>query len=251
MEFLEDMMIINKSVLDKTFKSFINNWLLVFTGIIYTLVNLVLYRLMGILFSGSLNILSGIASALITSTIISNYLYLLFNVINYNRLTVNNFRDGFTEFVRKIYGVLFVAYIVNLLFSLILPGVGAMAGNLSYVIYLIAGLVLNALPETIYLKDYGAWDSIVYSFEFIKENLVNWIVPNAIFYGLIYMITGRILLENIFNTHLGFSFSTNIIYIIMYIAAQVIFTFMMIYRGHLYKILSTSTRRKRMFMRKI
>lgn len=251
MSFFEDMIYVNKSAFEKTFKSFVKNWFIVFTGIVYTFINLILYRLLGALFTGPLFILSGIASALITSTIVSNYLYLLFNIVNYNRLTINNFKDGFTELVRKIYGVLFVAYIASLLFSFIIPNMGMRYGNFTYIIYLIAALVLNALPETIYLKSYGAWDSIVYAFEFFKENLVNWLVPNVIFYGMIYIITGKVLLEDIFNTHIGFNFSKSITAIIIYTAAQVLFSFMMIYRGHLYKILSTSTRRKRTFMRKI
>ena len=251
MSFFEDMIYVNKSVLEKTVKSISKNWMIILTGFLYTVINIVLYNLLGILFRGPISILSGIASALITSSLISNYLYLLFNIVSYNRLTVNNFQDGFTYYVRKIYGVLFVAYIGRLLLSFAIPILGPIGISLGLLLPLILGVGLNALPETVYLKDRDAWESIVYSLEFLRDNWINWLIPNVVFYGAIYLIIGKLILGNVFNTHIGFNFSTNIIYIVRYLIAQVIFSFMMIYRGHLYKILSTSTRRKRMFMKKI
>lgn len=251
MNFIEDMIYVNKSALDKTFKSITKNWMIILTGFVYTVINLVLYNLMGVLFRGPLYILSGIASALVMSSLVSNYLYLLFNLVSYNRLTTNNFKDGFTYYVRKIYGVFFVGYIGSLLLSIVIPMLGSLGVTLGFVLPMVLGLGLNALPETIYLKGYDSWESILYSLEFLKDNWINWLLPNIILYGAIYFLTGNLLIGNVFNTHLGFSLSTNFIYLGMYLIAQTIFSFMMIYRGHLYKILSTSTRRKRTFMKKI
>lgn len=252
MEFLEDMIDVNKGVLDKTIKKMTENWMLIFTGLAYTIINLLAYNVLGVLFAGPLGILSGIAFALLQSSIASNYLYLLFNVVNYNRLTVNNFKNGFTNYIRKIYGVLFVMYLGRLLLSALIPILGPLANILNLIFLFGIPILVNALPETVYLKGYDAWESIVYSLEFLKENFVNWIVPNVIFYGLIFFVSGQILLNGgIFVTNVDFNMSTNLIDIIRYLIAQAIFTFMMVYRGHLFKILSTSTRRKRMFMKKI
>lgn len=251
MNYLEDMIYVNKSALDKTLKSITKNWMIILTGFLYTIINLVLYSVLGLLFRGPLYILSGIASALIMSSLVSNYSYLLFNIVNYNRLTMDNFKEGFTHYVRKIYGILFIGYIGSLLLSFVLPILGSISAGLGFILALILGIALNALPETIYLKDYDAWESILYSLEFLKDNWINWLVPNVILYGAIYFITGEILLGNVFNTHLGFNFSTSPIYVGRYLIAQTIFSFMMIYRGYLYRVLSTSTRRKRTFMKKI
>lgn len=250
MNYLQDMIDVNKTALEKTFKSLAKNWMIIFTGIVYTVINLIVYRLLGIVFMGPLFILSGIASALVMSSIVSNYLYLLSNVVNYNRLTINNFKEGFTYYIRRIYGVFFVGYLGSILLNMVVPLFGPIGNYLDIAIYIVMGIALNALPETIYLKSYDAWESILYALEFLKENWLNWIVPNAVFYTSIYLISGDILL-NVFNTHLGFNLSKNPLIIIIYAVTQLIFSFMMIYRGHLYKILSTSTRRKRMFMKKI
>lgn len=252
MEFLEDMIYVNKGVLDKTIKSFTKNWMIIFTGLAYTIINMLVYNILGLLLAGPLSILSGIAFALVQSSIVSNYLYLLNNVVNYNRLTINNFKDGFTYYVRKIYGVLFVMYLGRLLLSTVTPILGQAGQVLNLLIFFGIPIILNALPETVYLKEYDAWESIVYAFGFLKENVINWVIPNLIFYGVIYFVSGQILLDiNIFNTGLRFNLSTNIDAIVFYMVGQTIFSFMMIYRGHLYKILSTSTRRKRAFMKKI
>lgn len=250
MNFLEDMIDINKGVLDKTMKSFIKNWIIIFTGIVYTIINLLAFNLLGLIFAGPLSILSGIAFALLRSSIASNYLYLLFNIVNYNRLTTNNFKEGFTYYIRKMYGIFFVAYIGRLLLTTITPLLGGIGNYLNISVYLLMAIALNALPETVYSKSYDSWESILYALEFLKENWLNWLVPNALFYAAIYLISGNLLL-NVFNTHLEFNFSTAPLYIVIYAIAQTVFSFMMIYRGHLYKILSTSTRRKRMFMKKI
>jgi hypothetical protein len=128
-----------------------------------------------------------------------------------------------------------------------------MLGGLSFIIniavYLGIFVLLNPLPETIYLKSYGSWESVQSAFEFMGENWLNWILPNVIFLGAIYLITGNVL-TNIFTTHLSFNMVFSIRNIILYIVGQGLFSFTMIYRGHLYKILSGSTRRKRMFMNK-
>lgn len=250
MNYLEDMIDVNKSVLDKTLKSFTKNWMIIITGIVYTVMNLIAINILGILFAGPLSVLSGIAFALLRSVIASNYLYLLFNIVNYNSLTIDDFKNGFNYYLRKIYGIFFVLYIIQLLLSMVSSVFGSFGNSLIMIISLVSAVALTALPETVYLKQYDAWESIVYSLNFLKENVINWVIPNLIFYLAIYLITGEILLE-IFNVNVGFDFSMNPISMISYVLAQTVFSFMMIYRGHLYKILSTSTRRKRMFMKKI
>lgn len=247
MDIIKDMIYVNKTSGMKTLKNFKKNWYILFTGIVYTILNLMIFNIISRLFIGPLYILSGIVVAIISSSFISNYLYLLFNIINYDRITFQDFKDGFTFFLWKIYGVFFIGYIASLLLSLF----GGTLGDITTLLYLGVLIALNALPETLYLKTYSPWESILKALEFIQENWLNWLIPNMIFLILLYMITGNIL-TNIFNTHLSFNvFSVfSIKEIIRYILGQILFSIMMMYRGNLYKILSTSTRRKRMFMNK-
>lgn len=250
MSFLEDMIYVNKNVLGKTVKSFTKNWQITLTVVAYTLINILVYNLFNILFAGPFSLLSGIIRTLVNSSIVSSYLYSLFNIISYGRFSLDIFKNGFTQYVRKIYGIFFIGYLGRLLLSLVAPMFGVSAGFITIIVGIMVAFVLNPLPEAVYLKSYGSLDTITYSLEFLKENFVQWFVPNLLFYGVIYLLTGQ-LLFNLFNTNLEFVFSSNVLDILLFAVGQVIFSFMMVYRGHLFKVLSTSNRRKRMFMRKV
>lgn len=249
MNYLKDFIYVNKISVSKTYQSLKNNLLIIFTGFFYTLLNVVAFGILNRLFVGPLFIISGFIMAIISSSFISNYLYLLYNVINYNRFTLNDFKRGFTYFIWKIYGVFFIAYLGEILLSFAnrMLGVGAIALNI--IVAIAIYILFNPLPETLYLKDYSPMDSIMYTIEFIQENWLNWLVPNTILIVILYSVTGNIIF-GIFNTHMNFNMIFTLKNIMMYLIAQIIFSFIMVYRGHLYKLLSGSTRRKRMFMNK-
>lgn len=229
--------------------SFRKHWIIIFTGFIYTSLSFIIYNILGLILRGPMAVFSGILVALITSSLISNYLYLLFNIINYDRLNFQHFKDGFTYFLWKIYGVFFIGFIGNYLLSFLFRIIGTRAFALNLIVNLIIIILLNPLPEVLYIKSYSPWDSILDAIKFMEENWINWLVANIIFYALIFVVTGNIM-SGLFNTHTSFSMIFNLKGIILYLLGQLIFSFMMIYRGHLYKILNGSTRRKRMYMRK-
>lgn len=250
MDFITDFLLINKQTLKKTINSLIGNWMIILTGIVYLILNIVIYTVVLTLFRGVLSIFGGIILAIVSAGLISNYLYLLFNVINYDRITFQDFKDGFMYFLRKIYTIFFFAWIGSFLLNTFSGILGSNAYVLNIIISISILFILNALPETLYLKTMEPMESIMYAVDFIKENWLNWLIPNAIFYIALYFLTGKII-TNLFTTHLFFGFNFNGLSIIMYLLGQGVFSFMMIYRGHLFKLLSTSTRRKRMYMNKL
>ena len=249
MDYLKDFIYVNKHSLKKTIVSLKDNWMIVFTGLVYTILNLIIYSIINTLFIGPLYIISGFIMAIVSSGFISNYLNLLFNIINYNKFSLEDFKSGFTAFLWKIYGIFFIAYLGQLLLSLASNILGAGAVLLNFIVWISVLILFNPLPEIIYLKSYSPTDTIMHSIEFIQENWLNWLVPNIVFFGILYLTTGNILF-GIFNTHISFNMIFTISNIIIYIVGQIIFSFIMIYRGHLFKLLSGSTRRKRMFMNK-
>lgn len=249
MDILRDIIYVNKQTAQKTSRSFLNSWPIIFVGIIYGVLNPLLYSLIGNIFVGPLYILSGMVMAIISSGLISSFLYLLYNIINYDRFRFNDFKYGFTYFIWKVYGIFFVGYIARLLLDMFHGTLGNISLILNLIWYIVLLILMNPLPETVYLKSYSSWDSILNSLEFMQENWFDWLLPNIIFSILLYIISGKIL-TGIFNTHIALSMNMTTIGIIKYLLGQFIFSVMMIYRGHLYKLLSSSTRRKRMFMRK-
>ena len=249
MDYLNDLIYVNKDSFKKTITSLKSNWLIIFTGLVYTFLNIIVYKIIGTLFVGPLYIISGFISAIVSSSLISNYLNLLFNIINYNRFSFEDFKSGFTAFLWKIYGVFFIAYLGQLLLSLVSNILGAGAVVLNFVIWIIVVILFNPLPEIIYLKYKSPTESITDSIKFMQENWLNWLVPNIVFFTILYVVTGN-LQFGIFNTHISFNMIFTLKNIIIYILGQIIFSFTMIYRGHLFKLLNGSTRRKRMFMNK-
>lgn len=249
MDYLKDFVYVNKDSLKKTMVSLKENWLIIFTGLLYTFLNIIVYKIIGTLFVGPLYIISGFILAIVSSSLISNYFNLLYNIINYNRFSLEDFKSGFTPFLWKIYGVFFIAYLGQLLLSLLNNILGAGAVLLNLVIMITVVVLFNPLPEIIYLKSKNPAESIMDSIEFMKENWLNWMVSNIVLFIILYFVTGY-LQFGIFNTHISFNMIFTLKNIVIYILGQIIFSFTMIYRGYLFKLLNGSTRRKRMFMNK-
>lgn len=245
MNIIQDLIIINKKIVLKSLKSTIRNWRIFLVGIAYIIASIIIWRV-----AANAWILSGIIIALFQSAIISNYLYLIENIVSYDKFTMEDFKTGFTVYLRKIYMIVILFWFVRFGVSLFLrPIFFITIGPFTIwaLLQIIAFFLLNALPETIYQKHYFGFDIITYSFEFIKDNVIQWFVPNIIIFFVAY---GLNLIINLFLNALGFLGSQFLISILIYsIIYQLLLSFAMIYRGHLFNILSTSTRRKRMFMR--
>ncbi|QUH24390.1 hypothetical protein [Serpentinicella alkaliphila] len=242
MDILTDILYTNKKIIKNSFKGLIDNWPIIFTGLFYSFATLLLYMV-----APAFGILGGLLSVIVTSALISNYLYLLNRIVKNNRFSFHDFKDGFSIYLRKIWTIFFFGYVASLgLRYFILP---ILPIGIYPIISLLTVIVLNALPESIYQKYYDPWETITYAVEFIKENVIEWVVPNIILIGVMYITTGN-LLTNIFNYYISiFTIFTSPSGIVFYLIGQLWFSYMMIYRGFLFELLSTSTRRKRLFMR--
>jgi len=250
---LKDLLLVNKSTIKKASKLFINNWIIILTGFVYSILNIALLIIMNIIFTiPLLRFFSGIISFVAISAITSNFLYLLNQIIRYGRITFQDFKDGFTAYLWKVYGILFIGWAASFLFDRIIGPVlysvnSSFTVSISSIINLLVLILLNALPETIYQKHYSAWDTVVYAFNFVRENWIEWFVPNIIMIGIFYLVTGNVI-RDVLAISSGMFFSFTLKGILSYIIGQAIFSFIMIYRGLLFDILSTSTRRKRAYM---
>lgn len=245
---INDLIYINRSTAKKAANLFAKNWALIFTGIVYTIINIVLIWFVSIFFRGILSIFGGLAIAIAMSAMLSNYLYLLNNIVKRGRFSLADFKEGFGAYLWKIYGVFFIAWVVGFLFDMaIYPLLGrVLPMRFGPIITLLVFIIFNALPESIYLKYYSSWESILYAFNFIKENWLEWFLPNILFVVIIYFITGKFV-SDIFSVNINFNFLSA--GLVRYLLSQVILSYAMIYRGVLFELLSTSTRRKRMYMR--
>lgn len=243
---IQDIILTNKGIIYKSFKLAIKNWKIFLVGIAYFIFSILMFRIASYAW-----ILGGIIIALFQSAIISNYLYLIENIIEYEKFTLEDFKRGFTVYLRKIYTILIIFWFVGFGADLFLrPIVSMRIGGFSlwFIIQILAFILLNSLPETIYQKHYIGFDIITYSFEFIKENFFEWFIPNICIIALIWavhIITNKVMFLIGLNLNI-FSMLKILIDAVVYI---LLISYGMIYRGKLFNVLSTSTRRKRMFMR--
>ena len=245
MELIKDIIGVNKQTFVKTLNSIKSHWEALLIVLVYLLISQIMLPLVSNIFSGALSIISGILMALIEAALISSFLFVLNNIVQYNRFRWKDVIEGLNYYLWKVYGILFIFFIVNFILSSTLNLIGNIGYLLSLIFQLFIIFALNPLPETIYLKNYDSRDSILYCIEFIKENFLNWFVPNIVFGACLFFIF------NISNTNLlAISVSNFVPFILELLLISVILSFFMIYRGHLFKFLSTSTRRKRQFMNK-
>jgi hypothetical protein len=220
----------------------------------YSLLSLIIFSLINFLLIGVLRIFAGIIAFLVMSAMLSNYLYLIKNIIKYGKFTLDDIKVGFQAFLWKIYGILFIGWVAGYIFNgIIAPILSTIlpVAVINLVVSIIVVILLNPLPEAIYQKFYSSWESITYSFNFIKENWIEWLVPNFILFSIFYFITGRVIGGLFSFIEMGIYFDLSPKGIVLYIIGQILIAFITLYRGVLFEILSTSTRRKRMFMRGI
>lgn len=245
MNIFQDILETNREVLKKSAPLVLKNWPILFTGVVYSVIILFLFRVAFMFW-----ILAGIIVTAVQSALISNYLYLIENIIRYGKISIEDFKRGFTVYIWKVYGIMVVIWFVNYGLSLFLsPLLRIQIGFVSFwsLIQLAAFILLNCLPEVIYQKHYMVGESFSYCVEFIKENWLDWFVPNILLGVLFAVLTGRVLTANflIGNPLVRLSFDG----VALYLAGQLFLSFVMIYRGLLFQLLSGSSRRKRAYMR--
>lgn len=239
MNLFKDLLQTNQKVFMKTWKSFSKNYLLFLLGIVY----------MAILFAGSIgaSIFGPLASLiiyLIMAAVISDYLYIINQVIHNRQFDLDDFKNGFKFYLRKVYAFLFLVWViqmgVDVLLAPMIPLFREPFMMTSINWFMI--ILFNAVPETIYQKYFSEGDTVIFATQFIKENALEWFAPNILVIGLLYLINSQF---TVLLAKMNFSLLGTLVSIIL---TSGIAGFAMIYRGYLYELLTTTTRRKRMFM---
>lgn len=250
MNLLDDIAYVTKNAASKTFGNIKNNWQVIFVGLAYALLAITIIFLMNFILAGPIGIFGGIIMVIVESALISSYLYVLSNVITYNRFRWKDIKYGITQYIWKVYGVIFVFYIAGLLLNLAARILGPIFYTFYWILPIVVFIVFNPLPEVIYTKERDPLETLAYCLEFMKENWLNWLIPNLVFFFLSYLTLSG-LFAIIGTTWLKLSITTMFLSLLGFIASGVVISVAMLYRGNLFQMLSTSSRRKRQFMRKI
>lgn len=194
---------------------------------------LVCFQLISLI-AGRLGFLGGILISLAFDALASCYLYFLGEVVANSSISLKEWRNSLMAYFWSIINVNFVIWIATMVLSAVLRSVPNGAVLMS-ALYLVAVVALNAAPEVIYQKGtYGGLATMQASLGFIQENWIEWLLPSLFLLAGFYYLMPWLL---------GFGFLS----LIGVAIAGALIHLTMVFRGHLFETLSTSSHRQRIF----
>lgn len=250
MEIIKDLKMIYSKAIKETISKIKKNPIVILLPLIFSII----LSFVSILLSkagGGYYI--GFIIPLVYALILSVYYDMLSDLIYYNRVRISNIGPSSKRYFVSIYSIYFVLMIFNILSTMLF----AYNQTLTIIFWAIIFIVFNPVIESIYLKGEHYVSAFSYSANFMKENFIQWIIPLVVFMllqlALGFSIISYIMDNGIINLSIGtkISFnmiSGNILYYVKYLILELLTGFYIVFRGNLFKILSSSTMRKRKYM---
>lgn len=185
---------------------------------------------------GGARFVGGILLSLAFSAACSIYTFFVAGVVARDRMNVRDLKQSLGAYFWTWINLFFVLWIVDLLLGATLA-MNPQKGAILSVVFLMKLLVLNATPETIYLKrTWGGLDTITRSFRFLQENWIEWFIPNGLIVAGLYFFATK-----------GLALLGGVGVVVALLGAGALFHVVMVFRGFLYEALDGSTHRQRMF----
>ncbi|MGH7805946.1 MAG: hypothetical protein ACREQJ_16480 [Candidatus Binatia bacterium] len=179
-----------------------------------------------------LGIAGGLLFSLLWSACIGSFLALVEVMVRGGAVTFDDFRTSFGRYLWDVVGISFLFWVFWMIVTpalLTLPNGGVVVVAVQLVIF----VLLNAVPELIYLGHHSSFELVTESYAFISENWIEWFPPNML------LAVGWYVLMEIPAP--GWSF-------VLHAAAHALYLyFAMAVRGFLFLELAGSTRRSRAF----
>lgn len=182
-------------------------------------------------------IIGGLVFGLILDAAISSYLYFVGEVVSLQKVSVKEFSRSIKVYFWSVLNLFFVIWIARFVLGLALGG--AAQGNVIFTgLMLVAIIALNATPEVIYLRGtYGGLHTIQASWEFLKNNWIEWFVPNVPLLVLVYFAYA---MPQRFVWGMAGAVASAVV-------GGAVLHFVMVFRGQLFQQLQGSSHRQRMF----
>lgn len=180
--------------------------------------------------------LSSLINYLIEILILCFVAQALRSIVLYNNTGKKSIENSISNFFYLIMSAMFSIYIVELLINNLLTGVDPTILNIVSIIF---KFFTSAVIELVYIESVYGFSILIDSFNFVKNNLFVWGI-----YALIYTLVETYLINKlVINTLV---IRNEFIFVILLSIWDTIF---LLYKGHLFKILSKHSYRQRKFMR--
>jgi hypothetical protein len=192
---------------------------------------------------GNLGFIGSLGYFIVQAMLFSSFLYYIEAIGRGRRFSFGDMSYASRVYLSKVMGVMFIIYLANILLGLVGNMISAIGGSVMTILFLILYasefIVLSAVPETIYRRSLSEMETIMDSISFIRENHIVWLFPNIVA-GL-----AAFVLLSFISSILPVSALTSVAALLLSVALGPFMTM----RGQLYQTLSTTTMRKRFFMR--
>jgi hypothetical protein len=178
-------------------------------------------------------ILAGMLGAAAISALFSSYLFFLGDLVSSGRVSLDNLQRSIGAYFWSLMNLLFVLWLASLVLGLVARG-SPQAGAVAQGLWLVAAIALNATPEVIYVRGtYGGVQTLRESWEFLKAEWLPWFAANVPLLVLWYALWQGLALA------LGGTLAT-------FVGGALLHA-VMVFRGHLFRALASSSHRQRMF----
>lgn len=203
-------------------------------------------------FVGSLGMVGGFIFGLISAMCTSSYLYFLAGMVNGQRVVLSELGESWRPYLSPVITVLFFLFLVQLTLSLVLPPVES-SQDVAFFVTLILLVILNPIPEIIYLGRSDGFGMLQESFDFLRENWMEWFLP-LVFFTVLSLGIPLPVASPLRVGQLSFSFtgiqsllSGSLESLLWNVFGAFIFLALMVFRGLLFRTLFGTSRRQRIF----
>ncbi|MEW6272499.1 MAG: hypothetical protein AB1689_24745 [Thermodesulfobacteriota bacterium] len=190
---------------------------------------------------------------------VSSFLSLLGEAVAHERIRFGELGATFSRYLWSVTGVLFLFWIIELLLTLITQQNPSLAW-LALAVNLGLFLLCNPLPELVYQGTRDGFGLVDEAVGFIRDNAVEWLVPVAVLFAPVFALglrQGLLAMAHVGATNaLGLMDLTlrewlppmgEVGRVATLIVASLLLTWVMLFRGFLFRSLARSGRRQRIF----
>ncbi len=203
-------------------------------------------------FVAPLGMVGGFIFGLISAMCTSSYLYFLAGIVGGQRMLLSELGESWRPYLSPVITVLFFLFLVQLILSLVLPPVES-SQDVAFFVILILLVILNPIPEIIYLGRSDGFGMLQESFDFLRENWMEWFLPLVLF-TLLSLAIPLPMASPLRVGQLSFSFSSiqsllsgSLENVLWNVLGAFIFLSLMVFRGLLFRPLYRTSRRQRIF----
>ena len=231
----------------ETWQKISRNWWVGFLPLLY---GVILFFTASFVFR--LGMVGGFIFGLVSAMCTSSYLYFLAGVVNGQRMVPSELLESWRPYLSPVITVLFFLFLVRLTLQLALPPVES-SQVVAFVVTLILLIILNPIPEIIYLGRSDGLAMLQESVDFLRENWLEWFLPLVLL--TILSLEFPLPFVSPFQTgQLGFPFmnaisllSGSIENIFWSVLGVILLFALMVFRGLLFRSLFGSSRRQRIY----